>query len=122
MEWDEIKEFPVLFKTNTVDSSGFEPSNRQRRKRARGSATQELLTTHLIILNNSQETRMTSELSPLSPNFLTTPTGGHLSFDRFNVHRPPEWRIFSIIRLKLMTRRSQVRYLDHDATADIERV
>ncbi|GFT00636.1 hypothetical protein TNCV_141811 [Trichonephila clavipes] len=33
-------------------------------------------------------TRTTPELAPSSSNFHTTPTGGHLSLDRFNVHQP----------------------------------
>ncbi|GFY02243.1 hypothetical protein TNCV_5101021 [Trichonephila clavipes] len=32
-------------------------------------------------------TRMTSELAPLSPNNLTTPTRGRLNFHIFSVHR-----------------------------------
>ncbi|GFY10435.1 hypothetical protein TNCV_1463251 [Trichonephila clavipes] len=39
----------------------------------------------LVILNHGQVTKMTSELAPSSPNFPTTPTGGGLSIDRFNV-------------------------------------
>ncbi|GBM43897.1 hypothetical protein AVEN_247118-1 [Araneus ventricosus] len=32
-------------------------------------------------------TRTTLVLAPSSPNFRTTPTGGHLTSDRFNVHQ-----------------------------------
>ncbi|GFW67574.1 hypothetical protein TNCV_3392451 [Trichonephila clavipes] len=40
-----------------------------------------------VILNHGQVTRRTPELAP---SLLTSiPTGGRLSFDRFNVHRPP---------------------------------
>ncbi|GFX53631.1 histone-lysine N-methyltransferase SETMAR [Trichonephila clavipes] len=45
---------------------------------------------------------MTPELPPPSPNFRTTPTGGCLSFDRFNAHLP-----FYTAGLKLMTRRPE---------------
>ncbi|GFW93234.1 hypothetical protein TNCV_2603521 [Trichonephila clavipes] len=34
-------------------------------------------------------TRMIPKLAPLSPNFHTIPMGGRLSFDIFNVPRPP---------------------------------
>ncbi|GFV85425.1 hypothetical protein TNCV_3772491 [Trichonephila clavipes] len=32
--------------------------------------------------------RTTPELAPLSPNFYTTPAGGHFSLDILNVYRP----------------------------------
>ncbi|GFV61456.1 hypothetical protein TNCV_2937981 [Trichonephila clavipes] len=41
----------------------------------------------LVIFNHGQVTRTTPELAPSSPNFDTTPTGGRLSHDRFDVHR-----------------------------------
>ncbi|GFX94784.1 hypothetical protein TNCV_1636461 [Trichonephila clavipes] len=43
-----------------------------------------------------------------SPNFHTTPMGGRLIFDIFNVHRP----LHSSTRLELTTRQTQVRCLD----------
>ncbi|GFX79450.1 hypothetical protein TNCV_1715991 [Trichonephila clavipes] len=46
------------------------------------SATRELLTTDLVILNHGQMTRTTHEMAP--PNFLATLTGGRLSLDIFN--------------------------------------
>ncbi|GFV53061.1 hypothetical protein TNCV_4644201 [Trichonephila clavipes] len=48
----------------------------------------------LVILNHSQVTRMTPELSPPSPNFHTTPPGERLILDIFNVHRSPFARRF----------------------------
>ncbi|GFY22662.1 hypothetical protein TNCV_2179231 [Trichonephila clavipes] len=39
------------------------------------------------ILNHGQVKRMTPELASPSPNFHTTPTGGRLSVDKFNVHQ-----------------------------------
>ncbi|GFT26777.1 hypothetical protein TNCV_3709651 [Trichonephila clavipes] len=38
-----------------------------------------IVATNLVILNQGQVTRTTPDLVPLSPNFPTTPTGGHLS-------------------------------------------
>ncbi|GFW88775.1 hypothetical protein TNCV_4972681 [Trichonephila clavipes] len=49
----------------------------------------------------------THELAPL---LTSTPTGGSLSFDRFNLHRPSIQRLFSGTRLELMIRRERVRY------------
>ncbi|GFW74032.1 hypothetical protein TNCV_545561 [Trichonephila clavipes] len=51
-------------------------------------ATRGLLATDLVILNHGQVTRMTPELAPTSPNSHTTPAGGRLSPDRFNVYQP----------------------------------
>ncbi|GFU55055.1 hypothetical protein TNCV_425621 [Trichonephila clavipes] len=53
-------------------------------------ATRGLLTTVRVILNPSQVTRTTPQMAPPSPNFPTTPIGGHLSLVIFNVHRPPQ--------------------------------
>ncbi|GFV78950.1 hypothetical protein TNCV_4347091 [Trichonephila clavipes] len=53
------------------------------------NAIRGLLTTNVVVLNHDQVTRKTLELAPLPPNFHTTPTGEHLSHDRFKVHRPP---------------------------------
>ncbi|GFX76733.1 hypothetical protein TNCV_664401 [Trichonephila clavipes] len=47
------------------------------------------------------------------PNFHTPPTGGCLSFDRFNGHHSPTLHVFSDTRLELRTRRPRFRYLDH---------
>ncbi|GFT06470.1 uncharacterized protein TNCV_3356031 [Trichonephila clavipes] len=74
--------------------------------------TRGLLTTDHVILNHGQVTRTTPELAPPSPNYHTTPTGGRLSNERFNVHRCPTQRDFSGTRLELMTRWPRVRYLD----------
>ncbi|GFX29809.1 hypothetical protein TNCV_4749381 [Trichonephila clavipes] len=49
----------------------------------------EFLSIDLVNLNHAQVTRTTPELSPPSPNFDTTSTGGHFNLDIFNVHRPP---------------------------------
>ncbi|GFV42785.1 DUF4817 domain-containing protein [Trichonephila clavipes] len=46
-----------------------------------------LLESDLVILSLGQVTRTTSELTHLSPHFHTTPMGGCLSLDRFNMHR-----------------------------------
>ncbi|GFX15369.1 hypothetical protein TNCV_3302981 [Trichonephila clavipes] len=83
-------------------------------------ATRGLLVTDLAILNHGEVTRTTLEkpFTPFSPDFHTTPTGGHLSLDRFNVHCPPPYMGGS--RLELIIRRSRVRYLDHQATAAIQ--
>ncbi|GFU14098.1 hypothetical protein TNCV_2536471 [Trichonephila clavipes] len=43
-------------------------------------ASQELLLTNHVILNNGQVTWMTSELAPPSRNYHTKPTGGRFSF------------------------------------------
>ncbi|GFU31905.1 hypothetical protein TNCV_1111601 [Trichonephila clavipes] len=51
-------------------------------------ATQGQLATDLITLSHSQVTGMTPELPPPSPCFHTTPTGGRLSLDRFNIIYP----------------------------------
>ncbi|GFX58917.1 hypothetical protein TNCV_806211 [Trichonephila clavipes] len=51
------------------------------------SATRGLLAADLVILNHGQVTKTTPELASPSP-FYTVETGGCLSFDRFNVHRP----------------------------------
>ncbi|GFW43588.1 uncharacterized protein TNCV_4769401 [Trichonephila clavipes] len=40
-----------------------------------------------VILNHDQVTRVTPKLAPLSQYFHTTPTGGRLCPDRFNVPR-----------------------------------
>ncbi|GFT49293.1 hypothetical protein TNCV_4582871 [Trichonephila clavipes] len=76
-------------------------------------ATRGFLATDFEILSHGQVTKTTPELEPPSPNFLTSHTGGRLSLDRFNVHRPPTRRVFSGTRLELMTRRPRLRYLDH---------
>ncbi|GFY10871.1 hypothetical protein TNCV_1123931 [Trichonephila clavipes] len=66
--------------------------------------------------NHSQGKRMTPE--PASPILTSTPMGGRLSLDIFNVHRSiSARRVFSGNRLELMIRRPRVRYLDHLATA-----
>ncbi|GFW80652.1 uncharacterized protein TNCV_3235041 [Trichonephila clavipes] len=52
----------------------------------------------LEILNHGQVTSTSSELETPSPNFQTTPIGGHLSFDIFNVHHSPTWQVFSASR------------------------
>ncbi|GFT57220.1 hypothetical protein TNCV_1692271 [Trichonephila clavipes] len=44
---------------------------------------------------------MALELASPSPNFHTTPTGGGLNLNRFNMHL--SWRVFSGTRLELMT-------------------
>ncbi|GFY01208.1 uncharacterized protein TNCV_5076751 [Trichonephila clavipes] len=80
------------------------------------SATQGLLATDLVILNHGQMTTMTLELVP---SLLTTTLQQWedvQALDRFNVHRSPTRRVFSEIRLELMTRRPRVHYLDHQAT------
>ncbi|GFV43781.1 hypothetical protein TNCV_4609391 [Trichonephila clavipes] len=76
--------------------------------------------TDLVILIHAQVTRTTPELAPSSPNFHSTPTGGYLSLDRFNVHRSSTRRVFSGTWIKLMTRRPRVRYLGHSAAAPME--
>ncbi|GFV91011.1 hypothetical protein TNCV_1248951 [Trichonephila clavipes] len=43
------------------------------------SATRGLLATDHVILNHGQVTWTTPELAPPSPNYHTTPTGGHFS-------------------------------------------
>ncbi|PRD35312.1 UNVERIFIED_CONTAM: Elongation of very long chain fatty acids protein [Trichonephila clavipes] len=49
-----------------------------------------ILTTYLVIFNHGEMTRTTLIWHPpSSPNFHNTPTGGRLSFNRFNEHRPP---------------------------------
>ncbi|GFU89252.1 hypothetical protein TNCV_2549731 [Trichonephila clavipes] len=58
----------------------------------------------------------TSELAPPSPNFHTTPMGGHLIIDLFNVYRLLFPLGLEDIRLKLMKRQSRVCNLDHKAT------
>ncbi|GFV05091.1 transposable element Tcb2 transposase [Trichonephila clavipes] len=50
-------------------------------------STRGLLVTDLIILDNGQVSRTTSELAPLL-SYQTTPTGGRLRL-KFNVHQPP---------------------------------
>ncbi|GFX03968.1 hypothetical protein TNCV_4678721 [Trichonephila clavipes] len=42
----------------------------------------------LVIFNYGQVARTTPEMEPPSPNFPTTPTGGRLSLDKFDVHQP----------------------------------
>ncbi|GFU43385.1 hypothetical protein TNCV_3222531 [Trichonephila clavipes] len=69
------------------------------------SAARGLLVTDLVILNQDQVTRATSQLAPSTPNFHTTPTGKHLSLDRFNVYQLSARRVFSSTRLELMRRR-----------------
>ncbi|GFV22648.1 hypothetical protein TNCV_2078381 [Trichonephila clavipes] len=51
-------------------------------------AARRLLVTDLVILDHGQMTRRTPELVPTSLNFLTTPTGGRLSFGIRSVHWP----------------------------------
>ncbi|GFW39771.1 hypothetical protein TNCV_2419371 [Trichonephila clavipes] len=58
----------------------------------------------------------TLALAPPFPSFHITPTGGRLSFEKFNLHRTPTRRIFSGTRLELMTHHPRVRYLDYKAT------
>ncbi|GFV73213.1 hypothetical protein TNCV_2374851 [Trichonephila clavipes] len=70
-----------------------------------GKTTRGLLATLLVI--------SPPEMAPPSPSFHTTPTGGRLSFDRFNVHYSPTRRVFSGTRLELMTRQSRAHYLSH---------
>ncbi|GFX68965.1 hypothetical protein TNCV_683241 [Trichonephila clavipes] len=77
-------------------------------RKIRNRATRGLLVTDLIILNYSQETRATPELAPTSPNFPTTPTGGRLSFHKFNEQRP-----LSGTWLERRTRQLRVRYLNY---------
>ncbi|GFW45871.1 hypothetical protein TNCV_4495911 [Trichonephila clavipes] len=45
----------------------------------KGTATRGLLATDHVILNHGQVTWTTPELAPPSPNYHTTPTGGHFS-------------------------------------------
>ncbi|GFY02521.1 hypothetical protein TNCV_3504011 [Trichonephila clavipes] len=72
--------------------------------------TQGLLVMDLVILNHGQMTRTSPELAHPSPNFRTTPTGGHLSFNIFNMHPPPA---HGHTGLKLMTCQLRVCYLDY---------
>ncbi|GFT04464.1 hypothetical protein TNCV_1929811 [Trichonephila clavipes] len=51
----------------------------------RQTADQEHLTKDLVTLNHGQITGTACKLEPLSPNFHTTPMGGRLSLDRFNL-------------------------------------
>ncbi|GFX87480.1 hypothetical protein TNCV_1330151 [Trichonephila clavipes] len=46
-----------------------------------------LSATDQVILNYGQETKTKPELALPSPNFYTTPMGGCLSLDIFNMHR-----------------------------------
>ncbi|GFV39404.1 zinc finger and BTB domain-containing protein 7A [Trichonephila clavipes] len=59
------------------------------------TATQGFLVIDCVNLSHGQVTRTTSELAPPSPNFYNTPTE-HLSFSRFNVHRPLHGR-FTVV-------------------------
>ncbi|GFW44635.1 hypothetical protein TNCV_4481801 [Trichonephila clavipes] len=83
------------------------------------SATFWLLVTDFVVFNHSQVTRMTPDLTPLSPKFHSTPKGGRLSIDRFNVALTQ--RVFSGAWLELMKRMPRVRYLDYYATAATHR-
>ncbi|GFT47505.1 hypothetical protein TNCV_3750341 [Trichonephila clavipes] len=71
------------------------------------------LQTDLINLNHGQATSMTPELVLLSFAFHTSPTGGRLSLDLFNVHCPSARLVFRVTRLELMTHQLRVRDLDH---------
>ncbi|GFW89923.1 hypothetical protein TNCV_4196111 [Trichonephila clavipes] len=55
------------------------------------SATRRLLAMDLVILSQGRVMRTTPELAPSPPNFHTAPTGGSVSVDRRNVHRPLTW-------------------------------
>ncbi|GFV53203.1 hypothetical protein TNCV_1065621 [Trichonephila clavipes] len=80
------------------------------------SAKRGLVAVNLIILNRSQVTRTTPELASPSPNFHTTPTGGSLSYDIFNMNRPPLGgsstvaNTVSIIRAVVLTRRRNMSH------------
>ncbi|GFV58554.1 hypothetical protein TNCV_2915431 [Trichonephila clavipes] len=67
------------------------------------ASTRRLLATDHVILNHGQVTWTTPELALLSPNYHTTPTGGRLALDRFNVYHSPIRWVFSGTGLKLMT-------------------
>ncbi|GFX94334.1 hypothetical protein TNCV_4293791 [Trichonephila clavipes] len=72
-------------------------------------AAQGLLVPDAVILNHGQVMRTTLELAPAYPNH---------TLDVFNVYRPPSARwVFCGTRLKLMSRRPRVCYLDHQAIA-----
>ncbi|GFX52065.1 hypothetical protein TNCV_4653941 [Trichonephila clavipes] len=85
--------------------------------------TRRLLLTNLEILNPDLVTRTTPPIRKRHPpNFHTVSSGACLSFDRYNLHRSPTWRVFSSTRLELKTRWPRVRYLDHkDTTAIFQR-
>ncbi|GFY08552.1 hypothetical protein TNCV_809851 [Trichonephila clavipes] len=61
-------------------SSGFSSVWRDYQTTSRSSTRQGLLAVDLIILNHGQLTRTIHELAHLSPNYHTTPMGGHLSY------------------------------------------
>ncbi|GFU37247.1 hypothetical protein TNCV_4272471 [Trichonephila clavipes] len=75
----------------------------------RYKAPGELLGMDLGILNYGQLTRMT----PLSPNFHTTSTGGYLSLNRFNVQWSPLHGSELGTRFELMTSWPQARDHNH---------
>ncbi|GFW86429.1 uncharacterized protein TNCV_4332131 [Trichonephila clavipes] len=81
-----------------------------------GRSTRGLLAMDHVILNHGQVTWTTPELAP--PLLTTTPHQREdvSALDRFNVHRCPTRRIFSGIRLELVTRQTTIRYLYHSAT------
>ncbi|GFV35609.1 hypothetical protein TNCV_3473801 [Trichonephila clavipes] len=64
-------------------------------------ATRGLLVKDLVILSHGQVTRTTPEAAP--PLLTTAPTGGRLTFDKFNVHRSPRRQVFSGTGLELVT-------------------
>ncbi|GFV97175.1 hypothetical protein TNCV_3527601 [Trichonephila clavipes] len=62
---------------------------------------------------------MTPELASPSPNYHTTPMGGHFSYRQ--IYRPTRW-VFSGTGLEFVTKPATIRYLYHSATvATLER-
>ncbi|GFX25873.1 hypothetical protein TNCV_2640171 [Trichonephila clavipes] len=59
---------------------------------------------------------MTPELASPSPNYHTTPTGGHLSSRQISVYRCSTRRVFSGTGLELVTKPDTIRYLYNSAT------
>ncbi|GFW43720.1 uncharacterized protein TNCV_4770691 [Trichonephila clavipes] len=100
-----------------LSGTGLEPVTKQATVRylyhSATAATHSV--TDLVILNYGQGTKTTPE--PATYLLTSTPTRGHLSFDRFNMHCLPTRQVFSGTRLELMTRQPRIHYLDHEAIA-----
>ncbi|GFV34808.1 hypothetical protein TNCV_1451121 [Trichonephila clavipes] len=76
---------PVVDETEEDEDNNNE-SSKSLQMLTRFLPTPGLLATDLVIFNHGQVTRMTPELALSSPNFPTTPTGGRLNLDGFNMH------------------------------------
>ncbi|GFU26024.1 uncharacterized protein TNCV_5105091 [Trichonephila clavipes] len=81
------------------------------------SAARGLLATDHVVLNHSQVTWTTPELTP--PLLTTTPHQWEdvSALDRFSVHRCPTRWVFSGTGLELVTKPATIRYLYPWATA-----